>query len=98
MYITPGMILLGYLVYVWFSQPPRPMSDAQKARHAAQWERHVAKGRQQIARRQARELASRRQATIPPVDTSGYRQYLWLPLCLVVFVVLSLLTHALVPR
>jgi len=97
MFITPGMLLLGFLVYLWFSQPPRPMSDAQEARHAAQWERNVAKGRQQIARRQARELAWHRQTTIMPVDT-GYRSYLWLPLGLVIFVVLSLLAHTLLPR
>jgi hypothetical protein len=81
MLITPGMILLGYLVYLWFSQPPQSASS-------------------KAFRQEIREAnrAHRQHAAQEMPDTPDSRQYLWIALSMVAFVVLSLLAHALVPR
>jgi hypothetical protein len=85
MYITPGMLLLGFLVYLWFSQPPSPNFDC---------------GGPCCARRNGRALPHAAPATGAPAlpNRSGHKERLWIAAGLLAFVVLSLLTHALVPR
>jgi hypothetical protein len=97
MYITPGMLLLGFLAYIWFSQPPRQHFDC---------------GGACCAKRNGRDpfpeppsplfppVHTRLRQQVPPVAVPipGRLSYLWLPLGLAAFVALSLLAHVLVPR
>ena len=86
MYISLGTFLLCWLAYAWFSQPPRPHFDC---------------GGPCCARRNGRDDGLPAAPAQPvPARGAGVRcpQYLWLPLGLVAFVVLSLLAHALLPR
>lgn len=85
MYITPGMILLGFLVYLWFSQPPPQHFDC---------------GGPCCARRNGRAIPQAATATGAPAlpARSGHKERLWIAAGLLTFVVFSLLAHAILPR